>query len=747
MEEEIDSSNYSLDNDTNNKVTKNKDFEEKEKTNKRVSFLENDSKINEELSDLLEIKQKKTEDDEISIEIGEVLPVKDDVIEENAVETSPMKTNDNDNSRSDIQYQVILEEEEEEEKEEEEEEEENEKIESYKKNYSQLENSLVINKTMENFLSNGNTSNLFQSKIMDFSMINKSQQRLSPIHINNRKYPIIDYMNDTSNKANGSGNNILTDRSLIIASPSKKTFNKNSLLINNDEITEEKYGVLAAFFKQMQLSYFDELPEYLSNEKNKLILNNDFYKSNNQIKLFISNEDLNKIEQEIVYLNLYTKTPMLEIDRFIINELNSKLETSLANFNKINNDYNDPENRKKLPFLLQNFKVLKQDSYYFEKLIDIFRVMKKNCDLESQKIWLNWRIQQFDGISLVLRDNFLIVKEQQNELTLFEKKLTAILQEVEKLIELGTFKNKFVNKRESLIEDSFKNKNTFNKSIITKSSEQINEDIKKWETKRIQLLQKYDIDIGEIHEITKEKQREIMAQIKSKKNNLKHKVKPLNDSASLVTKQNIKNDAALLKILKINKLNGVKIEFKSSNNFKVSFAYIPKLLFKIKFDEPSQKIENITIDTLLNINDTDSDLVKIWNLNETDDIIKSFNCLNEVSEKLNYLYKVSRWFHDLKLKYTLLLNIQQIKTDNQQGILKFDIWLNNNMGKIKAVLDWNKFKELTINNTNLLTEIKDGQDPNKTDNDVGVFLYFYGDGFNWESFLPNYVTTLLGWTV
>jgi len=102
-----------------------------------------------------------------------------------------------------------------------------------------------------NNISVSNISNLFQSKILDMSIVNRSQQRLSPIHINNRKYPIIDYIGTNSN------NNKLTDRSLVIGSPTRKNNILEKSLIQDDE---DYKGPLLNVLQKASLNYSDEIP-------------------------------------------------------------------------------------------------------------------------------------------------------------------------------------------------------------------------------------------------------------------------------------------------------------------------------------------------------------------------------------------------------------------------------------------------------------------------------------------------------
>lgn len=171
-----------------------------------------------------------------------------------------------------------------------------------KSNYSQNDNipAAIMEEDevdLENNISVSNVSNLFQSKILDMSIVNRSQQRLSPIHINNRKYPIIDYIGTNSN------NNKLTDRSLIIGSPTKKLS-----ILEKSNIPEDYKGPLLNIFQKANLNYFDELPEFFDKDNNDYLVPVDFYKRNSNIKLFINQSDLDSISQETVYNSLYKNT-------------------------------------------------------------------------------------------------------------------------------------------------------------------------------------------------------------------------------------------------------------------------------------------------------------------------------------------------------------------------------------------------------------------------------------------------------
>ncbi|XBW34953.1 hypothetical protein QEN19_000517 [Hanseniaspora menglaensis] len=729
-------SNINLDGfSQNNKISKVREVETEELTKKRVSFLENDNKA---LNDVAEILSKKETTnvnlERLDLNIG-MLGESNDILKTEKNENEILKDlsssqdehHPRDNSK--IQEQIILEEDEIE---------DDMKLSEANKISltfdSQIDSLSLINKTANNL--QNNSSMMVPSKIMDFSIVSRSQQRLSPIHINNRKYPIIDYMNDSNNQFNTGSSYVINDRSMLIASPSKKNYSKISLL-KEDYEEENSDEILATFFKEMNIQYFEELPEYLSNNKNSLLLDPNFYKQNDGIKLFINNEDLHSLSQESVYLSLYTKTPILEIDRFIINELNSKLESSLSNFNKINSDYNDPENKAKLPFLLQHFKSLKQDFNYYEKLIKLIAVLKKNCDLESQKIWLNWRIQQFDGISLVLNDNLLIVKEQFKELTGFKKKLLLILRELINFKELGTFQQTFNSDKNMFIQNNQLANNTFNKSFIREEIKIINENVKTWENKRQLLLKKYDIDIGDINKITKSKQKELIEQIKQKKKeNISFSNAKLN---SKEIKQN--NNSDLTKIFKKYMIQRSKVLYKNENFYKVEFENIPNLIFLVKLNEKQDNVQSINFDSLKEINN--SEFLKLWVLNEFDLFINTFNGFTKTSSKLKYLCDQSKIFLTLKKKFTLIKNTQTIQVNHDSRLISFVIWLNNNMGYIKVNLDWSKFKQIANNNYDLLKELQHVTEKNIKDTKTGVFLYFYGKGFDWEKFIPKYISEIV----
>lgn len=602
-----------------------------------------------------------------------------------------------------------------------------------KSNYSQNDNipAAIMEEDevdLENNISVSNVSNLFQSKILDMSIVNRSQQRLSPIHINNRKYPIIDYIGTNSN------NNKLTDRSLIIGSPTKKLS-----IIEKSNIPEDYKGPLLNIFQKASLNYFEDLPEFFDKENNEYLVPVDFYKRNSNVKLFINQSDLDSISQETVYNSLYTKTPLLEIDRFIINELNSKLEMSYTNFQKILHDYNNVENIDKLPYLLKKFENgTYQDVMNTDKFVKLLNIIKDNCDLESEKVWLNWRIQQLDGICLVLRDNLKMVEEQQRELNFFKNKLDMISFELNKLSKLSILKkNKIasVNKgNEKSIHEKFENE--------------------KWNLKRSILIKKYGVDIGNLDE-TKDmaKQQSLVQKLKdclskSQSNNEDFTSFEQNFKGKVIAESNILDVYFSIynrKVIFSKEL--LEEDGKTIKTVELEFKYLPHDIVQV--DIRGEEIVKITTKKKTNIY-LNNDKSKIWRFLETEENIDIEADLKEkdtISAKMEYLKEIMDLYKRLDDGYEILKRLLNFKIiDNY---FKGSVTFNRFNGKIVFKISFRKFKMVILDKYNLLKDLSLESTDTEDDEYVRINLINSEIGVNglWKDEIPLFFKDILGWSI
>lgn len=610
-----------------------------------------------------------------------------------------------------------------------------------KNNYSQ--NDKIPDVIMEedevdynNNISVSNISNLFQSKILDMSIVNRSQQRLSPIHINNRKYPIIDYIGTNSN------NNKLTDRSLVIGSPTRKNNILEKSLIQEDE---DYKGPLLNVLQKASLNYSDEIPEFFENQNDKYLVPTDFYKRNPDIKLFINEKDLNNINQETIYNNLYTKTPLLEIDRFIINELNSKLEMSYNNFQKIINDYNNPDNFEKLPYLLRKFekheykKMLDNDGYNLDKLIKLLNIIKDNCDLESKKIWLNWRIQQLDGICLVLRDNLKMVEEQQRELNFFKNKLDMINYELDKLKKLSTFKK-----------NKIKAVNFENEKSTTENYEN-----KKWEIKRTIILKKYNFDIGERKALNNEEnEKALIAKLQELEKTSESDI-PVR---SPIVKPKEEQDGKFISIFKAY-FSAYEYELvkrqaqggaKSPNVvFEYNFKYLPYHTIQFTYNAVENKIVKI-VSVKKHTTVTNADNSNLWILFKNNDKVVVQEILDRsdtTTGKVENLKDLMDLYKKLENGYKILDRLLSLKIEN--GSFKGNVTLNRFNGKIMFKISFNKFKMIVLDNYNLFKELS-LETINEEDDEYVKINFINNDiGANglWKDEIPTFFKDVLGWYI
>lgn len=581
---------------------------------------------------------------------------------------------------------------------------------------------------VENNISVSNVSNLFQSKILDMSIVNRSQQRLSPIHINNRKYPIIDYIGTNNN------NNKLTDRSLIIGSPTKKLS-----IIEKSKIPEDYKGPLLNIFQKSNLNYFDELPEFFEKNNNNYLVPVDFYKRNSNIKLFINQSDLDNISQETVYNSLYTKTPLLEIDRFIINELNSKLEMSYNNFQKILNDYNNVENIDKLPYLLKKFESGKyQDKMSTDKLIKLMNIIKDNCDLESEKIWLNWRIQQLDGICLVLRDNLKMVEEQQRELNYFKNKLEMISFELIKLRKLSILKKDKI---------TFVNKGNKKDALEKYENE-------KWNLKRSILIKKYGVDIGtrdDIKDLTK--RQSLVEQLKECFNRPESNSKEYT-SFEQKTKKKILAEDKLIDVhflshkhKVISKREKLQEDGKPIITIELDFKYLPH--YVIQIDTSGEEILQILAIEKTNVYIND-DKSKLWKLLETEnniDIEADVRDKDTITSKIDFLKETMDLYKRLEDGYEILNRLLNLKINDDH--FKGNVTFNRFNGKILFKISFTKFKMVILDKYNLLRDLS-LEAVNEEDYEYVKINFINSDiGIKglWKDEMPLFFKDILGWSI
>lgn len=602
-----------------------------------------------------------------------------------------------------------------------------------KSNYSQNDNipAAIMEEDevdLENNISVSNVSNLFQSKILDMSIVNRSQQRLSPIHINNRKYPIIDYIGTNSN------NNKLTDRSLIIGSPTKKLS-----ILEKSNIPEDYKGPLLNIFQKANLNYFDELPEFFDKDNNDYLVPVDFYKRNSNIKLFINQSDLDSISQETVYNSLYTKTPLLEIDRFIINELNSKLEMSYTNFQKILNDYNNVENIDKLPYLLKKFENGKyQDMMNTDKFVKLLNIIKDNCDLESEKVWLNWRIQQLDGICLVLRDNLKMVEEQQRELNFFRNKLEMISFELNKLRKLSILKK-----------DKIMSVNKSNEKSIHEKYEN-----EKWDLKRSILIKKYSVDIGNLDDMKDlTKKQNLLQTLKECLNKTQSNNKDFTSFEQKSKKLVFAEDNIIDNYFSSHKHKVVSDEEilqedgKTIKIVELEFKYLPHHIVQVNIDGDEILEIKTTSKTNVYLN---SDKSIIWRFLETEDNIDieaDVEGRDTVTDKIDYLREIMDLYKRLADGYEILNRLLNLKIHDNH--FKGNVTFNRFNGKIVFKISFRKFKMVILDKYNLLRDLSLESIDEEDDEYVKINFINSDIGVNglWKDEMPLFFKDILGWSL
>lgn len=240
-------------------------------------------------------------------------------------------------------------------------------------------------------------------------------------------------------------------------------------------------NLLVKFLKSSHLDYLNNIPRLRDFNHSHDVKPFDF-------NVFKYKSDVSTAE---VYKELYTNLPFLIILKYMWFELNRKISKSKSRFALLEKELSD--NPSKLPALLSLFLNSSISSDGKTNLRNYIFVLKQNSDLVAESVWLNWRVNQVEGINSDLEDGLanLQAKIVNNESD--SESIVKMREEAE------TVYNDYV--REFEKRKIMHNQHTL-KSVETENLNKVNVNISfehklKWVEKKNYLFKKYNVDIGD----------------------------------------------------------------------------------------------------------------------------------------------------------------------------------------------------------------------------------------------------------
>lgn len=240
-------------------------------------------------------------------------------------------------------------------------------------------------------------------------------------------------------------------------------------------------NLLVKFLKSSHLDYLNNIPQLRDFNHSHDVKPFDF-------NVFKYKSDVSTAE---VYKELYTNLPFLIILKYMWFELNRKISKSKSRFALLEKELSD--NPSKLPALLSLFLNSSISSDGKTNLRNYIFVLKQNSDLVAESVWLNWRVNQVEGINSDLEDG---LANLQAEIVNNESDSESIVKMRE---EAETVYNDYV--REFEKRKIMHNQHTL-KSVETENLNKVNANISfehklKWVEKKNYLFKKYNVDIGD----------------------------------------------------------------------------------------------------------------------------------------------------------------------------------------------------------------------------------------------------------
>ncbi|KAL6942355.1 hypothetical protein ACO0QE_003528 [Hanseniaspora vineae] len=272
--------------------------------------------------------------------------------------------------------------------------------------------------------------------------------------------------------------------------PTKKQKHKNlslpepiSTLPSVDDYVQipEDQNLLVQFLKASKVDYLHKLPQL-----------QDFNLKNN-VKPFNFNAFKYKPEVSTaeVYKELYANLPFLIILKYMWIELNRKISKSKSRFALLEKELSD--NPSKLPALLSLFLSDSTSPDEKAKLHNYIYVLKQNSDLVAESVWLNWRVNQVEGINSDLEDGLTNLQAEIINNETERENIAKMRQEAE------TMYNGYVREfeKQKIMHNQQTSTIVQNDNLNEVKSNISFEQKLKWVEKKNHLLKKYNVDIGD----------------------------------------------------------------------------------------------------------------------------------------------------------------------------------------------------------------------------------------------------------
>lgn len=168
------------------------------------------------------------------------------------------------------------------------------------------------------------------------------------------------------------------------------------------------------------------LQKFLTETGVNFTLENDISENLKTVK-FDYLGDRDQCSASKVYDSLYADMPMLEIYAFCCKELIRRIRESKKLFKELERQVSES-----IPPLLFT-EYFKSGSSVRKLMNEQIHLVKSYSRLEAKKVWYEWRSQHLRGIKSVLKENAMILKEEEDSITKHIKEATKVKNHVSEI--------------------------------------------------------------------------------------------------------------------------------------------------------------------------------------------------------------------------------------------------------------------------------------------------------------------------